>query len=83
MSRVLKTTKKTLIWVVNSRSYVCEVLPEPCPACGKFSLTGLPDPIRRAQPDNTNVVCNPALKGCNQGYELDVTPMSGLTRLVI
>lgn len=57
-------------WVIDGTVHKCAKLPLPCPMCGKHSLAALPPPLLVQQPDETNVVCMPALGGCNQGFEV-------------
>lgn len=45
-------------------------LEQACPFCGKRALTMLPTWELAKQPDATNAVCNPALGGCNHGFEV-------------
>lgn len=70
----------TITWLIGKRAYKCQVLPQTCPICkAKGTLVGLPPPILKQQPDDTNVVCHPNLKGCNHGFSLDV-PNETLSR---
>lgn len=52
-----------------------EVFPAPeevaCSCCGAKALTRLPTRLLAKQPDGTNIVCNPAHGGCNQGFATD------------
>ena len=42
-----------------------------CPMCGAAAVVPLTKGQLSAQPDATNAVCHPALKGCNQGFETE------------
>lgn len=39
-----------------------------CPQCSAVAVVPLNPVQLAAQPDNTTLVCHPALGGCNQGY---------------
>ena len=41
---------------------------ERCPRCGVVAVVPLTPKQLAAQPDDTTLVCHPALGGCNQGY---------------
>lgn len=55
-----------------SKPRTVETFPAPedvaCPSCGKHALTRLPTLLLASQPDDTNIVCNPAHGGCNSGF---------------
>jgi hypothetical protein len=57
--------------ITHGKSYECVVRPDACPLCGTVAVTELPPPIRAEQPDDTVLVCHPALGGCNCGFTLE------------
>jgi len=59
-----------LVWVAAGKSYLCYVLPEACPFCGKRRIVVLPPPVVAQQPDGTTHVCHPSIGGCNHGFEM-------------
>lgn len=64
---------KTVEWMVGGQEhghvvYICEVLDDVCPRCGKRVIIALPPPVLALQPDDTTHVCHPSFGGCNQGY---------------
>lgn len=57
-------------WNIGKQTWECMVLPNDCPLCKKpATLVALPLPELEKQPDGTNVVCHPALGGCNHGFD--------------
>ncbi len=40
-----------------------------CPMCQRLALVRLPPSLLALETDGTNVVCHPALGGCNHGFE--------------
>lgn len=64
------STTNTVTWMRGNEAEQIEHLAEACPFCGKLALTRLPTWEQAKQKDGTNVVCNPALDGCNQGFEV-------------
>lgn len=62
--------KGTVTWILEGKAYECKIAPGACPLCGALdAVTELPPPLRAKQPDKTTHVCNPALDGCNHGFE--------------
>lgn len=60
-----------IVWHIKGHSYLCEVLDQPCPECGRQAVTELPPPVQENQRDETTHVCNPGLGGCNWGFTID------------
>lgn len=52
-------------WAVSSS----DALRIPCPMCQRVALVRLPQSLLAFETDGTNVVCHPALGGCNHGFE--------------
>lgn len=42
-----------------------------CPLCGERAVMRLTQDQLKAQPDDTTLVCHPALGGCNHGFAVD------------
>lgn len=42
-----------------------------CPHCFAYAVAWLPKALLKVQPDDTTLVCVPALGGCNQGFAFD------------
>jgi hypothetical protein len=62
--------RSSLEWHYKGSTYQCVVRHTACPVClSKGTITELPPPLRREQPDGTMMVCHPALGGCNTGFE--------------
>lgn len=75
--------KKSMLWRCEGGTYLIPILKNQCLVCGKKgTITGLPAPIWQRQPDNTNVICNPFLEGCNQGFFVEVSDDRLLCTLV-
>lgn len=68
------TSTRGFVWFVKGKAYDCVILPRNCPKCGVHALVGLPKPVIKAQPDETNIVCHPAIGGCNHGFFMEVLP---------
>lgn len=60
----------TLVWVVDKTSFLCLVIPDKCPFCGKRRIVALPAPMAAGQYDGTTHVCHPSIGGCNHGFAI-------------
>lgn len=58
------------VWIFGKKTFTVPILKNPCPICKREgALMGLPPPLLKKQKDGTNIVCNPALGGCNHGFK--------------
>jgi hypothetical protein len=58
-----------LVWgQIGVEPTVCDIRKDACPFCGKVALVELPKFMLKVQPDDTTIVCHPAIGGCNQGF---------------
>lgn len=64
----------TCMWLIGGKTFETLISQSPCQFCGKLTVTALPPPLLAKQPDNTTHVCNPALGGCNHGFEIVTSP---------
>ena len=70
--------QRMIIWHhKDGTSEASDRLELPCPLCDVDALAFLPDALLAVQPDDTSVVCVPALGGCNHGFAMDSTRKRG------